>query len=373
MTDQTESDRQRHQLADAFDQPIDPLADAQSVFNALDVDPFELFLTDVLDARDLAPSTRRHFEMIIDEWEGFMTKRGRHPACPNAEHVEAYIDWQLDDEADGGKGNVPRTAKEKLRKLNQIYTFWQRDPAFPHPTDYNPIALARERVPLTVQKQKEHRRIAVDELREMIASVTDLRARVIILLQLKLGLRAGELANITLEDVRMDDVDVAQYYSELGTHPRLEEYENAVYIPPGQEREGNKSRRPRVLPLDTDLREVLDRYLFCRPDNGEPWLVLSKKSHTKTGTKGINNVWKDAFHPEYAETDDHRAVTSHFGRHRFTTYWRVEQDVNRQLVKYMRGDRTGAYCGDRGMNAYLHAYYEDIEPVYRAQMYSLCE
>ncbi|WP_256393737.1 tyrosine-type recombinase/integrase [Natronoarchaeum rubrum] len=372
MTEQTESDRQRQQLADAFDQPIDPLADAQAVFDALDVDPFELFLTDVLDARDLAPSTRHHFEMIIDEWERFMARRERHPACPNAEHVEAYVHWQLDDEADGGKGNVPRTAKEKLRKLNQIYTFWQRDPAFPHPTDYNPIALARERVPLTVTKEKEHRRIAVDELREMVASVDDLRALVIILLQLKLGLRAGELANVKLEDLRMDDEDVAQYYPELGTHPRLAAYENAAYIPPGQEREGNKSRRPRVLPLDAELRDILNHYLFCRPDNGEPWLVLSKKSHTKMTNKTANSVWKDAFHPEYAETDEHRAVTSHFGRHRFTTYWRVEQDVNRQLVKYMRGDRTGAYQQDRGMNAYLHAYYEDIEELYRERIYKLC-
>jgi len=73
-----------------------------------------------------------------------------------------------------------------------------------------------------------------------------------------------------------------------------------------------------------------------------------------------------------SETDEHRAVTNHFGRHRFTTYWRIEQDVSRQLVKYMHGDRTGAYQQDQGMNAYLHAYYEDIEELYRERIYELC-
>lgn len=43
----------------------------------------------------------------------------------------------------------------------------------------------------------------------MVTSETDLRVWVIILLQLKLGLCAGEPANITLEDLRIDDVGVA--------------------------------------------------------------------------------------------------------------------------------------------------------------------
>lgn len=47
------------------------------------------------------------------------------------------------------------------------------------------------------------------------------------------------------------------------------------------------------------------------------------------------------FHLECAETDRHRAVTSHYGRYRFTTCWTVEQEANRELVKYMRGDITG--------------------------------
>ncbi|WP_231727715.1 tyrosine-type recombinase/integrase, partial [Haloferax profundi] len=172
---------------------------------------------------------------------------------------------------------------------------------------------------LKVEKEKEHRKISPEELREMVMSVTNLRARAIILLQMKLGLRAGEVANLRLEDIHMNDADSSTEYSELATHPELSSRQNLVYIPSRDDRRGNKSVRPRLLPLDSETRATLDRYLFARPDNGEPWVFLSKKSHTKLTTKGVNQIWKDAFHPEYAETDEYRAVTSHFGRHRFTT------------------------------------------------------
>lgn len=373
MTDPAESDAEemRRELAAAFDESIDPLAEAEDGFRETGIDPFRLFQTEVLDQRDLASSTERHFEMIFSEWREHMDRHGRHPACPNPAHVEAYIRRQQLPEEEGGKGNANRTIKEKLRKLNQAYRYWQQDSAFPHPDGYNPIYIARERVPLPVTKEKEHRRISVSELREMVQSVSNLRALTLIMMQLKLGLRAGEIANIRLSELRLDGAEAARHYPQLGTHDRLEDYEDLLYVPSRDERDGNKSSRPRLLPLDDELRRLLERYLLVRPDNGEPWLFLSLKSHTQITSKGVNGVWKDAFHPEYAETDEHRPVTSHFGRHRFTTYWRVEQDVNRQLVKYMRGDRTGAYRNDRGMNAYLHAYYRDIEELYRTGIYQL--
>jgi len=374
MTEHTEDDvkSQRRELAAAFEQPIDPLDDAAAVLDNADADPFQIYIEEVLEAKDLATSTRRHFEMLFEEWQWFMRDQGRHPACPTPKHVESYIEWQTAPEDEGGKGNVNRTVKEKLRKLNQAYRYWQDDPAFPHPPGYNPFYLTRDRVPLPVKKEKEHRRIPIPELREMVQSVTSLRERAIVVLQLKLGLRAGEVANIKLQDIRATDLEATTHFDQCGTHDRLEEYEDVIYIPSKNEREGNKSSRPRLLPLDEEIQALLDRYLFVRPDNGEPWLFLSLKSHSKITNKAPNKVWKGAFHPQYAETDEHRSVTSHYGRHRFTTYWRVEEDVNRQLVKYMRGDRTGAYRNDRGMNAYLHAYYEDIESLYRNRIFAIC-
>ncbi|WP_042664256.1 site-specific integrase [Haloferax sp. ATB1] len=369
MTEQPPTPRET--LAEEFGQSIDPLAALEPTFNKTTVDPFEVFSEEVLNARDLSSATQGYFAYVFDEWSSHMCEIGRHPACPALEHVEAYIEIQRTPKKEGGRGNTARTIKEKLRKLNRAYQYWQEDPVFPHKDGYNPFELAKKRVPLRVKKTKEHRKVTISELRDMIISVTNLRERTLIMLQLKLGLRAGEVSNLRLEDFRLTASLPIEAYPTLGSHEALGTRTNLVYIPSRDERDGNKSVRPRLLPLDTELCSLLDRYLYARPKNGEPWLFLSKKSHTQMTVKGVNKVWKTNFHPKYAETDAHRPITSHFGRHRFTTYWRVEQNLNRQLVKYLRGDRTGSFTNSSGIDAYLHAYYEDIEATYRADIYKL--
>jgi integrase/recombinase XerD len=86
--------------------------------------------------------------------------------------------------------------------------------------------------------------------------------------------------------------------------------------------------------------------------------------------QNVTDLWRDVFHPEYAETGQHRAVLSHYGRHRFTTYWRVQQDISRPLVKYLRGDRpdSESITERDGIDEYIHTYYEDIESVYREKI-----
>lgn len=361
------------QVADAFGTTLDPLAEFEDEFAALAIDPFQPFSENVLDAQDLHDHTRRNYRSVFADWMDHMEQVGRHPACPSDTHVVRFIEWQLAPEAEGGEDNHPRTVKGKLRKLNRAYEFWQDTAAFPHPQDYNPFTLAREKVNLDTPDAKEHRRVPVEELRDMMASVTHLRKRAIIGMQFKLGLRAGEVSNIKLSDISLQNAEIREHYPHMGKERQLEDRSSVIYIPSGDERPGNKSRRPRVLPLDDELRQLLTRYLLVRPDNGEPWLFLSQKSHSKINKKTVNKVWKDAFHPEYAETEQHRPVTSHFGRHRFSTWWRVEQDLNRELVKYMRGDKPGSISATsrEAIDAYLHTYYEDIEELYLENVYKI--
>jgi len=201
--------------------------------------------------------------------------------------------------------------------------------------------------------------------------VTHVRDRAVIACQLKLGLRATELCNIKLSEITIENSELQRHYPELGTHSALDKIENAIYI--SHDRDGNKSRRPRVLPLDDELRRVLLRYLLTRPDTGSEWLFLSHTTYAQMHREYVSAIWEDAFHPEYEESEDYAAVTSHFGRHRFTTYWRVEQDLNRELIKYMRGDTAGARnIEERGaIDEYIHTYYEDVESIYRESIYKL--
>lgn len=361
------TDAQRAELAAAFGQDLDPLTEYETTFRQADADPFALFKAEVLSTRDIADRTRDGYDRVFRQWREFMRDQDRHPACPNEDHVKGFARYELTT-----KNNHPDTVKEKLRKLNNAYTYWQDDPTFPHPQDYNPVSLAKTKVTFADVESKEPPRIPLAEVRDVLESVTHVRDRAFMALQLKLGLRATEVCNLQLADIDIQNGDLREHYPELGSNPRLEGRQNALYVP--HDREGNKSQRPRLLPLDDELRRVLLRYLLIRPDNGGPWLFLTLKTHGKiTDHATINDVWRDAFHPEYAGTEDHQGATSHFGRHWFTTYWRVKEDVNRELIKYMRGDTAGSRnIEDRGtIDEYIHTYYEDIEGLYRERVFPL--
>ncbi|WP_435344853.1 tyrosine-type recombinase/integrase [Haloarchaeobius sp. HRN-SO-5] len=360
------TDDVRETLATAFDSETDPLEQYSSTFEEVAVDSFEPFRTGVLESRDITPRTIRLYETLWRQWCEHMDRVGRHPACPSTAHVKSFAQYELDE-----SDNSPRTVAEKLRKLNDLYRYWQNDPVFPHPTNFNPVSLARSTTDLSYPEQKEPPRLTVDELAAQLATVDHVRDHAIIFLQLKLGLRATELCNLRLEELSITDSELHDYYPEFGSHTLLDGREDAILIP--HDRSGNKSRRSRVLPLDAETQEILLEYLLIRPDNDEPWVFLSKNSHEQLQKQDINKFWKRYFHPEYEETEQHRAVTSHYGRHRFTTYWRVEQDLNRELLKYMRGDTPGAATIEEmgAIDEYIHTYYEDIEPIYREDIYEL--
>lgn len=370
-TDVTE---QRKKLAAAFDRDLDPLEQFESKLATADVDPFDMFVGEVIDPENPDERTRTNYISTFKQWKAYMVEQGRHPACPNEQHVKGFIHHLQADAGDGGRGNAVATVQQKLYRLNRVYEYWQAETPFPHPYDYNPIKAAREKVNLDTPDEKELPRIGLDEMRAILADVTHYRSRAIIAMQLKLGLRLGELCNIQLRDIHLSIRELRRHFPNMGTRPQLDGRENAIFIPSRDEYDGNKSRRPRVLPLDDELRRVLLRYLLIRPDNGKSNVFLTLKTHGEiTDHATVNDVWKDAFHPEYDESEAHAAVTSHFGRHWFTTYWRVKQDVNDQLVKYMRGDRIGGRSIDEqsAMDTYLHAYYEDIEPIYRENIFKL--
>lgn len=357
---------ERQELAEAFGKNLDPLAEFVEPFETTDIDPFKLAKAEVVNSRDLTDRTEREYDRVFRQWCDHMQRQKRHPACPNEEHVKAFVEYEREE-----KGNSPGTIISKIERLNVAYEYWQDDPAFPHPQDYNPFRLTKEKANLTKETPKEPPRIEIETLRDILDDVTNIRDRAIIVLQFKLGLRATELCNLRISEINLTNSEIRRHYDDLGSNPMIENRPNAVYIP--HDREGNKSKRPRVLPLDDEARRVLLRYLLVRPTNGTPEVFLSKTRHKKLNKQAVNDVWKDVFHPEYGETEEHRAVTSHFGRHRFTTYWRVGEDLNKEIIKYMRGDKFGSTNSDdrAAINDYIHTYYEDVEPIYRERIFKL--
>lgn len=369
MTNDTSPGDQRSQLADAFGSSLDPLASLEATFETTDIDPFTVFRSSVLVNREITARTRDGYDRVFAQWSEFMQEKGRHPACPATQHILEFIEHERDD-----RSNNPRTIKEKLRKLDDAFSYWQTDPAFPHTEDFDPFVVAKEQAALSSPDPKQPPKISLDKLRHIVQGVTNLRDCAIIVAQLKLGLRSTALTNIRLKDIALTVPGLADHTS-LGEHSELDGYENAIYVPSRDERPGNKSQCPVLLPLDTELQRLLRRYLLVRPDCGQPWLFLSTSTYQQLMAQDVNKIWKGAFHPEYTETDDHRAVTSHYGRHRFTTYWRVQQDWPTELVKYMRGDTPGPATIDElgAFNHYVHPYYEDIRDRYLDEVFTLFE
>lgn len=358
-------DTDRAEIAEAFGQELDPLAKYEGTFAELEADPVDVFKSEVVaEKADASQATLNAYDRTLRFWQDYMDRTGRHPACPNEDHIKGFVEYLREE-----RENAPGTIRNRLMYLNVMYKYWQNDPAFPHPTSYNPILMARETLDLDDDEEKPMPRLSVAEVRNHVADITHVRNRAVVLLQLKLGLRVTEVCNIKLSEIDVANRDVRAHYEEMGTHPRLE-YENAVYIP--ADRPGNKSEVPRILPLDDEMRAALVRYLLIRPDNGEPWVFLTQTQRGQMQKQDINPVWKDAFHPDYAETEFHRGITSHFGRHFFTNFWRLDYGLELELVKYMRGDKIEEALDDaESLAEYLNPIYEDIEPVYRKHIFKL--
>lgn len=362
------SNHDRHrEIADAFDRTIDPLAKFDDKFKAIESDPFQLWLDEAVYDSDYVDRTIVAIERRVDQWCNFMWSRyDRHPVVPTTEHVKEFGKYYLNE-----RHNSDGTVAAKLSTLDQAYSYFQNEPSFPHPENYSPFESGKDKLNLSEDDPKDFYPIPLDDLREFInTEVKHIRDCALIIIQIKLGLRASEVSNIKLSEIHLTNSELQDHYDTLGTDPVLSGRPNAIYIP--HTRDMNKSKRPRVLPLDEELRRVLIEYLLCRPDNDRPWLFLSKSGARKMDHTNINDVWKKYFRPKYGPTEEYRGVSSHYGRHRFTTWFRIEKRWQRDRLKYLRGDlQSGGELKStrEAIDSYIHARYEDIEDQFRRDLY----
>lgn len=353
-------------VAAAFDRDTDPLAQYEDRFQQIDVDPLQAYIERVQKPKGASKSTLKNYRHAFDQWRTFMETSGRHFACPSDDHVKGYIQYLIDE-----RDNSSATINKKVRNLNRAYEWWQEHHAFPHPTDYDPFRIAMRETDISDDTdEKKHPPLSVKDLREVLGNCMNVRERLFLVLQLKLGLRVGELLNIRLEDIALSNSDLQQWYPELGEADALNGYTDAIYVPSRYEREGNKSHRPRILPLDDEVRRTVVQYLPTRPTVDNSWLILSERSFSKMDQcDHINRIWREHF-GEFDRDEQHLDITSHYGRYYFTNYWKVKQDIPRELVQYMRGDKLGENSSD-AIDEYLTAYYGDIAEVYLNRVFKV--
>jgi integrase/recombinase XerD len=250
----------------------------------------------------------------------------------------------------------------------------------PHGTDeamgYNPFdaaqSLKKEAIRNIDSSSKPQHPMPVEELGHKIRNIKNILHTAVVTSQFKYGLRGGQVCAIKIPDVNIHHSGLKDLYPNLGTHHRVSDFDHdVIYFPTREEQPGVKSERPTVMPIGTETKKVLIKYLRQRPPVDEPWLFLSNSTAQKLDTDKINKyMWKPVFHPEYEETDRFQSVTSHYARHRFSTYWRKEIGINPELVKYMRGDKQKELENKPDvLDNYIHTYYEDVKDKYLSNVY----
>lgn len=355
-------------IAETFGIQSDPAAEWAAKWEAelSDIDPFEVWLNKRKRGR-ISENTLKNYHIIIQRWKDWMAEQGRHPAFPSPEMVRDYGRW-VDEEHPEWSVEYK---KEHLRKIGQAYAYFQENENFPHTTDFDPWRSAKKDLAWYDEdgSVKPIHRLSEEEIAVQLRKHPNVRTRAIVLLGLKMGLRAGEVANIRLPEMQIDNEEVLDYYPSMGEHYVLAHHDrrNAVYIPPG--REGNKSEMPKVIPIDDELRRVLIRYLLIRPDASHDYLFMGKTEQTPLEPRQVNAEWHEVFpEDEYGETERRRSVTSHYGRHFLNTYLRDEKEWDRDKIRYLRGDKRGHTGMEKAkaeaLDRYIHIDYESIEERY---------
>ncbi|MDB2269508.1 site-specific integrase [Halorubrum ezzemoulense] len=355
-------------VAEAFDRETDPLQSFESTFQNIDTDPLEAYIDRVLIPNGASEQTLDNYRYSYRQWRDAMYDWGRHPACPSDDHVKWFVRYLRED-----RGNVGTTIEKKVNNVQRAFEWWQAHQAFPHPADYNPFKIAKDELDLSDDSGlADYPPLDLDELRRVVRDCHHVRDRLFIVWPLKLGIRAGELLNIQIKDITLSNTTIQELYPSLGTADALEAYDDAVYIPPRNERDGNKSHNPRILPLDDEAKRVLLQYLPTRPMVDRPWLILSERTYEPiSDSEHVSAIWKEHFEGINSEYQDHRAIRSHYGRNFFTNFWKIQENVPRELVQYMRGDKIGNSTSSEAIDEYLTAYYTDIRELYLDRIFKL--
>ena len=198
-----------------------------------------------LRATNKSPKTIRTYRDAATQLERFLSQRGMPTdvAAIRREHVEAFVEELL-------TRHSASTAATRYRALQQLFKFL---------VDEGEVAnspMARMRPPKLPEAPVAV--VADDELRRLLHACEgrefeDRRDTAIIRLFIDTGMRLAELANLTLEDLELDQ-DVALVVG--------------------------KGRRARACPFGAKTSQALDRYLRVRARHTaakEPWLWLGKK------------------------------------------------------------------------------------------------
>jgi integrase/recombinase XerC len=230
----------------------------------------------------------------------------------------------------------------------------------------------------SIDTDPTRREVSLPEMRAFVAGLAHPLDCALVCTFLKTGIRVGELCNIDLRDLSLEDPALE------GPRPELEGRPESVFvdgsISRGSQYNGvvrdasNKRERTTVIPVDDELRRVLRRWLAVRPDPrsaANPLFVSTGDEWGRRLTPAMvrQRVRKHAsaagWYREGGAAEEN--VTPHYFRHFFTTHLR-DRTGDRGIVKYLRGD-----VAEDVIDTYTHNWGDRVRKTYEENIYSLLE
>ncbi|MFW6003474.1 MAG: tyrosine-type recombinase/integrase [Halanaeroarchaeum sp.] len=244
--------------------------------------------------------------------------------------------------------------------------------------DSNPMTLVMEEMDERIDTDPSRRDVSIAEMREFVGDIGHPGEAAVVVTLLKTGIRAGELCNLDLRDLNLTATSVPTG----PVRPELRGRPDSLFVAAapsaGREvngeirEESNKRKRDTVIPVDTELKEVLERWLAIRPDTRSPAepLFASTDRHwgrRLTGPEVHYLVERHARDNDWYESNGGAGtnVTPHYFRHFFTTHLR-DRTGDRGIVKYLRGD-----VANDVIDTYTHNWGDRVRVVYEANIYRL--
>ena len=217
------------------------------------------------------------------------------------------------------------TVESYLSVIRGFYNFLIESPNYT--CSYNPCTRLHRKLP-SGKRQTRRPPKTTAEVAALIKSITHPRDRCIVTLLAKTGVRRGELCGLNLDDVDLDN-DVLHIRRHLVDAT-------------GDLQAGRKNGRDveTDIPIDPELRKVLEVYIALRPRTSNPALFLTYDG-ARLGGRGVGEALQKWIARHWGNSGNHTSekITAHWFR-AFLTYELSINGCNPVVIAAIRGDRA---------------------------------
>lgn len=253
-----------------------------------------------LKRRNFSSHTVKTYLNILDQFTTWLTV-ALHETT--RKEIDSYIDHLM------GRKLSPKTITCHLQTIRLFFAYLIDDEGMRIP---NPITKVSIRLPKPLP-----RHVKDDDVRKLLAIITDPRDCAMVLLMLRCGLRVEEVSHLTLDAVELT--------------------RNRLFVQNG------KGKKDRVVYLSNDAKASLEAYLKARPSKARRIFLVQKGPFTGSSLS-VRGIQKRI---EYYARESRIKVSCHSLRHTMATQL-LNADADLSTIQDLLGHThittTQRYC-----------------------------